>query len=108
MSLVRTSLGEPRAEPGRWTPTVQLDKLTPIDPCQPRTGPATPTASSVFGAASERAVKNAQTWENAVSNAGLVVDGVYGNNTRRAITWPLYTSSGNLDAAHVCRYVSWG
>ena len=62
----------------------------------------------VYGSATEQGVRNAQTWENAVSSAGLVVDGVYGNNTRRAITWPLYASRGNLDAANTCRKVSWG
>jgi peptidoglycan hydrolase-like protein with peptidoglycan-binding domain len=61
----------------------------------------------IFGPDTERAVKNAQTWENAVSNAGLAVDGVYGNKTRVAITWPLYTRE-NIDSAYVCRYVSWG
>jgi peptidoglycan hydrolase-like protein with peptidoglycan-binding domain len=61
----------------------------------------------IFGADTELAVKNAQTWENAVSNAGLAVDGVYGNKTRIAITWPLYTSK-NIDTAYVCRSVSWG
>ncbi|CCK29433.1 hypothetical protein BN159_5054 [Streptomyces davaonensis JCM 4913] len=62
----------------------------------------------VFGSATKQAVKNAQTWENAVSGAGLVVDGVYGDNTRKAIKWPLYTRTGDLDASHYCAYVRWG
>jgi hypothetical protein len=57
-----------------------------------------------FGAATKRALTNAQTWDNAVDGENIAVDGIYGPESRDALEWPYYNArdEGNLEADFFC------
>jgi hypothetical protein len=56
-----------------------------------------------FGSGTTRALKNAQTWENATRNAGLTVDGKYGPDTYRMMKFPRYKEGAGIDGSFACR-----
>lgn len=56
----------------------------------------------IYGPDTETSVRNVQAWENATRNAGLVVDGIAGPKTMKAMNWPLHWID-NLDWVGECK-----